>query len=286
VARNLVFALRLRRNIPAVVSVVNETDVVGQQVQLRAMGALDTAATAHNVIGVLRPPVGSSQYVLLTAHLDGWYQAAADNGGGAAAVLRAAELLARNRPGIGVVAALFDGEEVGLLGSQAFAAKLAGTGPGFDVGDGGAVLHMADLKADLNLDASSARASDVQDRVRSVAGTDAPLFSWRAMVFSEEPVLAQAFLSTFAAHQVLGLPLTARAATEANGGITRTDARWFHEGGVPVAWPVAGYPEYHTDGDVPSAMDLADLENVASAAADLAGQVATLPIGPVPPQAR
>ena len=144
---------------------------------------------------------------------------------------------------------------------------------------------MAGLKADVNLDASSARASDVQDHVRAVAGRDAPLFSWRAMVFSEEPVLAQAFISAFAAHQVLGLPLASRAAVEVEGG-WRTDAQWFHQAGVPVAWPVAGYPEYHTDGDAPSAMDLADLENVAAAAADLTARIATLPVGPVPPQAR
>jgi hypothetical protein len=70
------------------------------------------------------------------------------------------------------------------------------------------------------------------------------------------------------------------------GGSWRTDAQWFHEAGVPVAWPVAGYPEYHTDGDLPSAMDKADLEAVAQAAADLVGKLATAPIQPVPPQFR
>jgi hypothetical protein len=33
-------------------------------------------------------------------------------------------------------------------------------------------------------------------------------------------------------------------------------------------------------------MDLADLEHVAEAAADLTAKIAALPIGPVPPQAR
>ena len=127
--------------------------------------------------------------------------------------------------------------------------------------------------------------SAVSKAASDKAGQDAPLFSWRAMVYSEEPTLASLFISTFAAHQVLGLPVPSRGAVAAFGS-WRTDAQWFHQAGVPVAWPVAGYPEYHTDGDVPSAMDLADLENVAAAAADLAGQIATLPIGPVPPQAR
>jgi hypothetical protein len=144
---------------------------------------------------------------------------------------------------------------------------------------------MSDLKAVVNLDASSARASDVQDNVHAVAGRDAPVFSWRVMVSSEEPTLTSLFIATFAAHGVAGLPVPSRAAVQIEGG-WRTDAQWFHQAGVPVAWPVAGYPEYHTDGDVPSAMDKADLEAVADAAADLVGKLATAPIQPVPQQFR
>jgi len=280
--RNLVYSVRLRTTIPAVVAVVPD-DIVGQRVRLRAMGA-QVPAVAHNIVGVLRPPAGASQYVMLLGHMDGWFQAAADNGGGAAGVLRAASELAGARPAAGVVVALADGEEYGLLGSKALAAQLSSPA-GLAVGDGGPALHMADLKAVMNLDASSARASDVQDHVASVAGRDAPIFSWRAMVFSEEPTLASLFVSTFAAHGVLGLPLPSRAAVQVEGG-WRTDAQWFHQAGVPVAWPVAGYPEYHTDGDVPGAMNHADLEAVADAAADLVTKLATAPIGPVPTQFR
>jgi hypothetical protein len=282
VPRNLVYALKLRSSIPAVVSVVPD-DIVGRTVTLRAMGAMVPAA-AHNVIGVLRPPVGSSQYITLLGHMDGWFQAAADNGGGTAAILRAAHLLAAQHPSAGVVVGLMDGEEYGLFGSKAWAQQLS-SAAGFDVGDGGPALHMADLKAVVNLDASSARASDVQDHVRPLTGTDVPLFSWRAMVHSEEPTLTSLFLTTFAAHQVLGLPLASRVAVNVEGG-WRTDAQWFHQAGVPVAWPVAGYPEYHTDGDVPSAMDAADLDRVADGAADLVGKLATAPIGRVPDQFR
>ena len=276
--RNLVYALRPRTTIPTVVSVVPDT-VVGQTVTLRAMGA-SVPATSHNVVGILRQPTGSNQYIGLTAHMDGWFQAAADNGGGAAAVLRAADLLAAQHPQAGVFVGLMDGEEYGLLGSQKLAAEL--TSPAGVDG-----VHMTDLKAVMNLDASSARASDVQDHVKSVAGQDAPIFSWRAMVSSEEPTLTSLFLTTFAAHGVFGLPVTSEVAKATiGGGSWRTDAQWFHQAGVPVAWPVAGYPEYHTDGDLPSAMDKADLENVATAAADLVGKLATAPIQPVPQQFR
>jgi hypothetical protein len=275
--RNLVYSLRPRTTIPTVVSVVPDT-VVGQKVTLRAMGS-SVPATSHNVVGILRPPAGSNQYIALTAHMDGWFQAAADNGGGTAAVLRAADLLAAQHPQAGVFVGLMDGEEYGLLGSQKLAAELGTTGI--------AGVHMADLKAVMNLDASSARASDVQDHVKSVAGQDAPVFSWRAMVSSEEPAFTSLFISTFAAHGVFGLPVTSEVAKATiGGGSWRTDAQWFHQAGVPVAWPVAGYPEYHTDGDLPSAMDKADLEAVADAAADLVGKLATAPIQPVPQQFR
>ena len=275
--RDLVYALRPRTTIPTVVSVVPDT-IVGQTVTLRAMGS-SMAATSHNVVGILPAPPGSTKYIALTAHMDGWFQAAADNGGGAAAVLRAAGLLAAQHPQAGVFIGLMDGEEYGLLGSQKLAAKLGTTGIGG--------VHMGDLKALVNLDASSARASDVQNTVKSFAGRDAPLFSWRAMVSSEEPTLTSLFLTTFAAHQVLGLPVTSEVAKATiGGGSWRTDAQWFHEAGVPAAWPVAGYPEYLTDGDLPSAMDKADLENVAEAAADLVAKLATAPIQPVPQQFR
>ena len=71
-------------------------------------------------------------------------------------------------------------------------------------------------------------------------------------------------------------------ATMANGGLNRTDARWFDAAGIPVAWPVVGYAEYHTDGDTLAAVDASDLEAIAAATADLAADVAVLPIGRVP----
>ena len=277
VENGAVFALRLRKPIPAVVAVVEPEDVIGKTVRLRAMGGV-VPATVRNVVGVLRPPEGASQYVLLLSHADGWYQAAADNGSGAAGVLRAAQLLARTSLPIGVVVAEVDGEEAGLLGSERLAAEL--TGAGLDVGDGGPPIRMADLKAVINLDASSALPSDVDAEVHSATGDHIPLFSWRAMVYSEEAVLPPLFLSTFAAHGVLGAPVSSRAAEGAIGG-WRTDAKWFHEAGVPVVWPVAGYPTYHTDADTMASVNPPDLEAVAEATADLARAVAAAPVGRV-----
>jgi Zn-dependent M28 family amino/carboxypeptidase len=218
--------------------------------------------------------------VLLNAHIDGFYQAAADNGSGAAAVLAAAQDLSDENPNAGLIFALYDGEEFGLLGSKVLGDALLSPS-GFDVGDCGAPIAMAHLKAVVNLDASSARASDAQDVSQSLLETDVPLFSWRAIVYSEEPVLAAVGVAGFAAAGVLGLPLSVSIANEANGGIGRTDGKWFHEAGVPVIWPVAGYPEYHTDGDDLDAVDPADLEAVAAGAAEVTRRVAPLPVGRV-----
>ena len=272
-----VFALRLRKSIPAVVAVVREDDVIGERVRLRARGDF-VPAQGHNVVGVLRPPAGASQYVMLLSHADGWYQAAADNGSGAAAVLRAAQLLARDSLRTGLLVAEVDGEETGLLGSERLAQDLAG--PGFAVGDGGPPITMTDIKAVVNLDASSAVPADVDAEVHAATGDHIPLFSWRAMVYSEEPVLPALFLSTFAAHGVLGAPVSSMAAEGAIGG-WRTDAKWFHEAGVPVVWPVAGYPAYHTDKDTLAAVDAADLEAVAQASAATVRLAGDAPIGRV-----
>ena len=277
VDRDAVVALQMAKGIPAVVAVAEEAEVKDKRVRLRAMGG-NQATPIKNVIGVRRPPVGSTDYVMLLAHADGWFQAAADNGAGVAAVLRAAELLAQQSPKVGVVAALVDGEEVGYHGSRALSQTLLG--PGLDLGDGGAPLRMSDLHTVVNIDASTARAAEIQDPVHELAGTDAPVFSWRTMVFSEHATLPGLFLGTFAEHGVLGLPVPSQAAVAAFGG-WRSDAGFFHDAGVPVAWPAVGYPEYHTDVDTEAVIDVADLENVAKAAATLVGRLAGVPRTPI-----
>ena len=102
-----------------------------------------------------------------------------------------------------------DAEEVGLIGSE----RLAGGADRRARRRGRRLARgrIDDVKAVINLDASSARASDVQGMTRGTAvGVDVPVFQarparpWR---FSEEPLLQAAFLARFAAHGVLGLPI-------------------------------------------------------------------------------
>ena len=200
-------------------------------------------------------------------------------------MLRASELLAVTPPDSGVIVALMDAEEIGLVGAGHLASAMAAPA-GLAVGDGGPPVHAAEIKAIVNLDASSARASDVQNAVKAVARRDAPVFQRRAMVSSEEPVLSAAFIARFAAHGVLGLPIPASVfrpvAAGSIDGRLRSDVHHFAALGIPFVWPVAGYPEYHTDGDTLAAVYPGDLEAIAAAAADLAADIALLPIGRVP----
>lgn len=251
-----VIALRVRRPIPTVVAVVDEAEILGRRVHLRVEGSVGPA-TLRNVVAVRPPADPAAGYVLLQGHLDGWFQAAADNGAGAAAVLATAERLAaggdRRR---GLLVALYDGEEWGLQGSEALAADLA---RGLPVGP--ACVHLDDVVAVVNLDAPSAVASDLPVRV--------PLVSWRVLVASEELNLAAAFLVAMAGSGVLGLPVTSALAELIDSGLSRTDALWFHQAGIPVAWPVAGYPEYHTAADTLATVDGDDLRAVTAGATAL-----------------
>ncbi|HJR25867.1 MAG TPA: hypothetical protein VJ804_10355, partial [Acidimicrobiales bacterium] len=78
-------ALQVRQDIPVVVSLVDAGAVVGRRVRVRAMGA-EVPATLHNVVAARPPSDPAAGYVVLQGHLDGWFEAAADNAGGAAAV--------------------------------------------------------------------------------------------------------------------------------------------------------------------------------------------------------
>ena len=270
-------ALKAPQPIPAVVSLVPSSDIVGQTVRLRAMGA-DGPATLHNVIAV-RPPADPAQgYVLLQAHLDGWFTAAADNGGGAAAVLAAAERLARDTGGRGLLVALYDGEEWGLRGSRAFAADLARP-EGLVIGSCGPTVHLADVVAIVNLDAPSAIASDALGPVNELLGQPVSLISYRVLVYSEEPTVAALLTATALADGVFGLPIPVAVANPLNGGVNRTDVKWFHEAGIPAAWTVVGYPEYHTTADTLAVVDPTDLERVTTGALDLVRAMGPATIG-------
>jgi N-acetylated-alpha-linked acidic dipeptidase len=86
--------------------------------------------TLWNTVGVLRG-AQPAESVMLGAHRDAWVYGVGDNGAGTIVLLEAARglgYLARSgrRPKRTIVVALWDGEEIGLRGSAAYAAAHAG----------------------------------------------------------------------------------------------------------------------------------------------------------------
>ncbi len=113
-------------------------------------------ATLWNTVGTLRG-TQPAQSVVLGAHRDAWVYGVGDNGAGTIALLEAARglgYLAKSgwRPKRSIVVALWDGEEIGLRGSAAFASAHAAELRG------GCVAY---LNADQNITGPAFRASAV-----------------------------------------------------------------------------------------------------------------------------
>src|SRR5690606_17583109 len=135
--------------------------------------------------------------------------------------------------GRGLLVALYDGEEWGLRGSKVLAEDLASPA-GLGTGPCGRTVRLDDIVAVVNLDAPSAPASDVLGGVPPPLDELANLVSYRVLVFSEEPTVAALLTTTSFANGVLGLPIPVAVADPLNGGVSRTDVRWFHEAGIPA----------------------------------------------------
>lgn len=110
-----------------------ELEALGLTVELRAYDGGTPATTGANVVATLPETVGTADppAIVVGAHFDGVIAgpAAADNATGVAIVLAAARYLRdvsdRRRP---ITFVLFDQEEIGLVGSEAYVASLVGAG--------------------------------------------------------------------------------------------------------------------------------------------------------------
>jgi hypothetical protein len=90
-------------------------------VRLELDARIHTGLTAHNVVGVV--PGGSDEVVIVNAHLDGWYDAAGDNGDGLAVLIALARHFNQpaNRPARTLVFVASGGHHSpGLNGPQHF----------------------------------------------------------------------------------------------------------------------------------------------------------------------
>ncbi len=101
--------------------------ISGELTRLGLEPQLQDYGTGANVYAGLAPTAAGERMIVIGAHMDAVAGApgAADNGSGVALVLAAARYLSElERRDVGVLFALFDQEELGLVGSLAFAQQL------------------------------------------------------------------------------------------------------------------------------------------------------------------
>ena len=248
----------------------------------RSIPGLRTPLVFHNVLGIVegRDVERRDEVVVVGAHLDHdgvdadgrIFNGADDNASGTAAVLAAAAAFARaaeagERPARAVVFALWNGEEKGSLGAQAFVASPQ--------------PHRRVI-ANLNL--------DMVGRHEEIPDGDSPRFAGFAKVdeaasantlhvlgYSYSPDLAALLRE---ANEGVGLTLLEDYDKGPQDLVKRSDNWPFIEGGIPALFLTSGlHPDYHTPDDDTARIDFAKLARVARLAARAAWIVAD---GPAP----
>ena len=236
-----------------------------------------TPVTMHNVLGIVegRDRKRRNEMVVVGAHLDHdgtdadgrIYNGADDNASGTAAVLAAAAAFARaaasgERPARPVLFALWNGEEKGSLGAEAF---VAAPQPGRRV------------IANLNLDMVG-RHEEVPDpndwRFHGFPKIDpsTSLNTLHVLGYSYTPELAAMLRS---ANEAIGLTLQEDYDRGAQDLLHRSDNWPFLAHGIPALFLTTGlHPDYHTPDDDVARIDFGKLTRVAKLAARAAWIVA------------
>jgi len=236
-----------------------------------------TPVRIHNVLGIVegREARRRGELVVIGAHLDHdgvdengrIYHGADDNASGTAAVLAAAAAFAHaaaagERPARPVLFALWNGEEKGELGAQAF----------LDAVPGG--RHVV---ANVNLDMVG-RHEEVPDpddwRFTGFPKVDAATSAntLHVLGYSYSPSLAA---DVRAANAAVGLSLKEDYDRGAQNLLQRSDQWPFLGRGIPAVFLTTGlHPDYHTPDDEAGRIDFGKLERIARLAARAAWLVA------------
>ena len=228
--------------------------LAGQAVLRLHSSASTITGAAANVVGELRgsDPALGREVVILGAHLDAWDMGdgALDNGTGVLAVLAAARAIVMTgvRPRRTVRVVFFAGEELGLLGSQAYV-----TAHQSSLGDFAAMLNMDMVGAPEGFGATGHAEADT-------------LFARLA----QTPLLKSLGLSTEVDH----------------GGGPGSDHQPFLLAGVPTVYVRTSLPPdairwYHNAGDTFDKVDFEAVKAAAAAAAALAWALADEPGRPL-----
>ena len=279
----LVSALRAQ---PAPIAVLSRSRAASMQAARGAGQTLVVTLTPdlvveplriHNVLGIVEGRDGRhrGEVVVVGAHMDHdgideagrVYRGADDNASGTAAVMAAAAAFARaaaqgERPGRSVLFALWNGEEKGELGAEAFVE----TSP-----EGRRVI------ANINLDMVG-RHEEVPDpsdwRFNGFPRIDAASSAntLHVLGYSYTPDLAA---DVRRANDAVGLTLKEDYDIGAQDLLHRSDQWPFLSHGIPAVFLTTGlHPDYHTPQDEPARIDFGKLERVARLAARTAWLVA------------
>jgi hypothetical protein len=239
-----------------------------------------TPVTMHNVLGIVEGRDGKrrNEMVVVGAHLDHdgtdaegrIYNGADDNASGTAAVLGAAAAFARaaangERPARAVLFALWNGEEKGSLGAEAFVDS---------------PQPSRRVVANLNLDMVG-RHEEVRDpndwRFHGLPKIDASTTrnTLHVLGYSYTPELAAMLRD---ANDAVGLTLLEDYDQGEQGLLQRSDNWPFLAHGIPALFLTTGlHPDYHTPDDDTARIDFGKLTRVTRLAARAAWIVADGP---------
>jgi len=232
--------------------VVQDADkLVGKEVALKTLSKI-YAGRGYNVAAIT--PGDFENYILVSGHLDSWYMGALDDGTGVAAALRMAELMKDYKlKKTGIVFLAFDGEEIGLFGSQVFC-QWFGTDK---------------VKAMLDMDMVS-----IKNNYLHKSPEKAKVMP---KVFSTTPELRDLAKEVYSPLRSAKLFLDVGLWSKLVGGLP-TDYEWFYAAGVPGIFIYTPDKYYHTPLDNMTWMDAADLEAVAEANVELIKRLADMEI--------
>ncbi len=223
--------------------VENAKDLIGEEIEISHDGRI-TRGTGRTVVA-MKP--GYDRYALVTAHLDCWFTGALDDGSGSAALLETARIMKDDDAG--VIFLLADSEEIGLIGSAAFAQE-------FDLDKISAMVELDMVSSLNNYFHDDPSKAGVMPRIITVS---------------------KGMKKTSKKH-ILPVPgrdvhVSVHTIKKVMGGIS-TDMEWFYSWGVPGVFIYTPSRFYHTEYDQIEWVPPDNLQAVAEAVASLIREMA------------
>jgi len=240
-SQDLVFAGRLELvnwtlpHIP-VMTVEGAANLLGKEITLVNEAYL-TEGQGRNIIGI--KPGTSGKYIMITAHLDSWFNGAVDDGSGVAVLLETAEQLRTVDSDTGLIFLVTDAEEVVIIGSAVYARSI----------DASSIMAVLELDMVSALNTYRTTEEGIQESI--------PPF----LVYSYNVLPQAKVFSTVHTGPDILLPATLVSWFV---GI-RTDYEWFWAQGVPGLFVNVLSEYYHTEADTISLVDPEDLQSVSDA---------------------